>query len=217
MEIRGEFRGEIYFSGARERDIKVRQGTEKMVSHFWTVAVQLRLPRCSQKRVYLTYKRISRISCRRCHLVCLDVSFCNPALRGETGKRYLVFRSQTTADVPQRCCSVFSFLSSCCLRTPRSNRRMPEKDHTRPAFLRTARNKNGENVILRIPAVFLYENNNTRVIRSFEWFEYVTASISPLLSLPDEIDALWTLRFLDQRLSCCTFVGERVFSHTIRF
>ena len=138
MEIPRKFRGSKFFQGLVAAILKFDSAVAKKKGGGEILASlndspQLYLARYPRRAVYLgVHKRISRIS-RRSVLapVCTsDVSpFCaHPslpprAIYGATGARYLVFRSSTTADVPQRCCSVFSrsFAGGAC-KLPNRNR-----------------------------------------------------------------------------------------------
>lgn len=125
--------GEANFSRARGHDIKVRQDGEGDARSNTIVSRQV----SAKWRLFGIHKRISRIS-RRSNVtnpdLCVSRFVIRPlsALCGATGERYLVFRSWTTADVPQRSCvpSSRSFAPSRGCKLP--NRRSSEKKSFSP-------------------------------------------------------------------------------------
>lgn len=136
MEIRAEFQGKQIFPGLvatilkfdrMEREMHARASSNTIVSR--QVSAKWRL--------FGIHKRISRIS-RRSNVtnpdLCVSRFVIRPlsALCGATGERYLVFRSWTTADVPQRSCvpSSRSFAPSRGCKLP--NRRSSEKKSFSP-------------------------------------------------------------------------------------
>lgn len=131
MEIPRKFRGSKFFQRLvpailkfdSDRGEEGREGDSRILERFATIVS--REVSAKGRLFEYTQTNFSNISsptlapvCYRCFSVLCNLAPSPPrALYGATGVRYLVFRSSTTADVPQRCCSVFSFLCWRCLQT----------------------------------------------------------------------------------------------------